>query len=107
MRPLRSGISARWCDTNVTVTTTIKLQDRQHALEALARIKGVFRDRVEVEYANHGVADEMAELRQRRRARLAASDAEEGARRHLQKRRKLHVRNTAYIRRDGEGVPEA
>jgi len=70
---------------NVTVTTTIKLQDRQRALEALARIKGVFRDRVEVEYANRGVADEMAELRQRRRARLAASDAEEGARRHLQK----------------------
>jgi phage terminase small subunit len=69
---------------NVTVTTTIKLQDRQRALEALARIKGVFRDRVEVEYANRGVADEMAELRQRRRALLAASDAEEGARRHLQ-----------------------
>jgi hypothetical protein len=54
---------------NVTLTTTIKLQDRQRALEALARVKGVFRDRVEVEYANRGVADEMAELRQRRRAR--------------------------------------
>jgi hypothetical protein len=32
-------------DGNVTVTTTIKLQDRQRALEALARMKGMFRDR--------------------------------------------------------------
>ncbi len=84
-------------DGNVTVTTTIRLQDRQRALEALARIKGMFRDRVEVEYANRGVADEMAELRQRRRARLAASDAEEGARRHLQKAAQpIHSKHSVY-----------
>jgi hypothetical protein len=39
-------------DGNVTVTTRIKLQDRQRALEALARIKGMFRDRIEVEHGS-------------------------------------------------------
>jgi phage terminase small subunit len=57
-------------DGNVTVTTRIKLNDRQRALEALARIKGVFRDKVEVEAS--GVAAEMAELRLRRGARCRA-----------------------------------
>jgi hypothetical protein len=61
-------------DGNVTFTTTIKLQDRQRALAALARIKGMFRHRLEVKYANRGIVAEMAELRERRRARLAASE---------------------------------
>jgi phage terminase small subunit len=61
-------------DGNVTVTTMIKLENRQQAIEALARIKGMLRDRLEVDHGEPGIADEMAELRERRRARLAASN---------------------------------
>jgi phage terminase small subunit len=57
-------------DGNVTVTTTIKLQERQRALEALARIKGLLQERLEVDQVNGGIAEEMAELRARRHARL-------------------------------------
>ena len=60
---------------NVTVTTRIKLEDRQRALEALARIKGMLCERLEVEYGETGIADEMAQLRERRRLRLAAGNA--------------------------------
>lgn len=55
------------------VTVKIKREPRGPALDALAKIKGMFRERVEIEGAD-GVANEMAELRERRRARLAASN---------------------------------
>ncbi len=62
-------------DGNVTVTTRIKLEDRQRALEALARIKGMFCDRLEVEHGETGIVEEMAAIRQRRLLRSAASNA--------------------------------
>lgn len=59
---------------NTTVTTEVKLQDRLRAVDMLARIKGMYRDKLEID-ASGGVADEMAQIRQRRAQRLAASNA--------------------------------
>lgn len=58
---------------NTTVTTDVKLQDRLRAVDMLARIKSMYRDKVDIEVTG-GVADEMAELRRRRAERLAASN---------------------------------
>lgn len=60
-------------DGNPIVTVKVRLASRTAALDALARTKGMFREKLEIEGAG-GVADEMAELRRRRAARRAASD---------------------------------
>ncbi len=59
---------------NTTVTIKVRREPRGPALDALAKIKGLMRERVEVEGLG-AVADEMAQLRAQRRARLAASNA--------------------------------
>lgn len=64
----------RTTESGTTVTVKIKREPRQPALDALAKIKGMMRERVEVDGAGE-LADEMAELRERRRARQRASEA--------------------------------
>lgn len=59
---------------NPIVTVKVTLAPRQPALDALAKIKGLLRDKVDIDVTG-GVADEMAELRAKRRERVAASDA--------------------------------
>lgn len=61
-------------DGNPVTKVKVTLAPRQPALDALAKIKGMFRDKVEVSTID-GVAAEMTELRARRRARRQASEA--------------------------------
>lgn len=65
----------RTTENGTTVTVKIKREPRQPALDALAKIKGMMRDRVEVDGVGE-LADEMAELRERRRARLVGGNAQ-------------------------------
>jgi hypothetical protein len=52
----------------------VRLVPRQPALDALANIKGLLRDKVDIDVSG-GVADEMAQLRARRhRQRSSARD---------------------------------
>lgn len=63
-RTLKSG--------ETIVTTEVRLADRKAAIDALARIRGLFKDKLEVETVG-GIADEMEAMRRRRTERDAAS----------------------------------
>lgn len=61
-------------DGGRTITIEFKFADRLQALHALARTRGLFKDKLEIETTG-GIADEMEAMRQRRAERMAASEA--------------------------------
>ena len=63
---------------NTTATTDIKLSSRQGALDKLARIQGLYKDRVEI-IDGEGLADRLEAKRQARIAARAAAKTEQQA----------------------------